>query len=161
MSVSHEKNVCKSQTTLMPVFSVCEQVQWWFFLHIIYQEPIRTITDHYQNSYVYPLQKYSEHNYFVTYIHIFYFETYRHILYHILLLTDTFSILWLTDTFIKFKIWCNWKYLWVIRLCTVDPVWAEYTTRTILEKLFYKWLLWLFCDLQTSYVRVVLNAFFT
>ena len=36
--------------------------------------------------------------------------------------TDTFSILWPTNTFKNWKAGATAKYLWIIRLCTVDPV---------------------------------------
>ena len=75
----------------------------------------------------------------------------------ILWLTDTFTIFWLTYTF--YIVFCDLqthflfcdlqtllengkagataKYLWVIRLYTVDPVGAKHITRTNLEKIFF------------------------
>ena len=95
VSVSHERNVWKSQNTLMPVFFCFWATSMIISIHVIHLAPIRTIADHCQNSSVCPPQKYSVYDYFATYRHIFYFVTYIHILYSILWLTDTFSILWL------------------------------------------------------------------
>ena len=155
MSVSHARNICKSQNTLMPVFFCFWPSSMIISLRVQNLAQIRTITDHCQNSSVCPPQKYSVCDYFVTYRHIFYFVTYIPILYSILWLTDTFSIFWLTDTFRKLEIWCNLQFLRIISLCTVGPVWAEYMPKTNLEKL------WIFCDLHTSYVRVTRDAYFS
>ena len=99
--LSHTRNVCKSQNTLLPVFLIFWPCSMIISLHVNHLAPIRTITDQ-KNSSVCPPQKYSVYDYFATYRHIFYFVTYRHILY---------SILWLTDTFRKLEIWCNCQIL--------------------------------------------------
>ena len=150
MSVGHARNVCKSQNTCMPVF-FC----FWpsYMLHVAcytlqvnHWAPIRTIADNCQSSFVCPLIN-------TLYMTILWLTD----TFSILWLTDPFSILGLTDTFcivfydlktylILFLFFDlqthleNWKsgatakYLWVIRLLTVDPVWAKYIIRTKLEK---------------------------
>ena len=79
----------------------------------------------------------------------------------ILWLTDTFSIIWLTDTFYQVFIdpqthllFCDFqtllenvkagataKYLWAIRLYTVDPVGAKHITKINFEKIFLEMIL--------------------
>ena len=88
-------------------------------------------------------QKYSVYDYFVTYRHIFNLLTYRNLCIVFCDLQTHFLFCDLQTHFLFCDLQTlldNWKsgatvkYLWVIRLCTVDPVWAEYTPRPNLEK---------------------------
>ena len=96
----------------------------------------------------------------------------------ILWLTDTFSIIWLTDTFYLVFIdpqthllFCDFqtllenvkagataKYLWAIRLYTVDPVGAKPINRSSLEKnIILNHIQEDYCDYFMTYRQVMLG----